>query len=85
MSSWSSCPTLSHPQGAATVAQKILHALVQPVAIGGQEVFASASIGVSLFPADATTADDLIRNADAAMYSAKRHGAQQLPVLHALI
>jgi diguanylate cyclase (GGDEF)-like protein/PAS domain S-box-containing protein len=67
-------PNLSHPQGAATVAQKILHALVKPVAIDGQEVFASASIGVSLFPADAATADDLIRNADAAMYSAKRMG-----------
>ena len=67
-------PNLNHPQGAATVAQKILHALVQPIPIDGQEVFASASIGVSLFPADAGTADDLIRNADTAMYSAKRMG-----------
>jgi len=67
-------PNLSHAQGAGTVAQKILQALGQPVPIGGQDVFVSASIGVSLFPADATSADDLIRSADAAMYSAKRFG-----------
>ena len=65
---------LSSPQGAATVAQKILHALSQPVTVRGQDVFVSASMGVSLFPADANGADELIRNADTAMYSAKRLG-----------
>lgn len=67
-------PNLSNPQGAATVAQKVLHTLSQPVTIGGQDVFISASMGVSLYPADAKNADELIRNADTAMYSAKRVG-----------
>jgi diguanylate cyclase (GGDEF)-like protein/PAS domain S-box-containing protein len=67
-------PNLSNPQGAATVAQKVLHALSQPVNIGGQDVFVSASMGVSLFPDDAESADELILNADTAMYSAKRRG-----------
>jgi diguanylate cyclase (GGDEF)-like protein/PAS domain S-box-containing protein len=67
-------PNLASPQGAATVAQKVLIAVAEPLHVNGHEVFLSASIGVSLFPEDAKNADDLIRNADTAMYSAKRLG-----------
>ena len=67
-------PNLSSPQGAATVAEKALHELAQPMQINAQDMFISASIGISLFPADATSAHDLIRNADTAMFSAKRLG-----------
>lgn len=67
-------PNLASPQGAATVAQKVLQSVAHPLQVGGQEIFMSASIGVSLFPADARDADDLIRNVDTAMYSAKRLG-----------
>lgn len=67
-------PNVRNPQAAATVAQKILHSLELPIQISGQDVFISASMGVSLYPADARNADELIRNADAAMYSAKRLG-----------
>jgi EAL domain-containing protein (putative c-di-GMP-specific phosphodiesterase class I) len=56
------------------VAQKVLHELAQPMQINGQDMVVSASIGISLFPADATSGDDLIRNADTAMYSAKELG-----------
>ena len=45
-----------------------------PIALEGQEVFVSTSIGISLYPFDACTAGDLIRNADGAMYQAKEQG-----------
>jgi diguanylate cyclase (GGDEF)-like protein/PAS domain S-box-containing protein len=67
-------PNLDDARGAAVAAQKIRESLAQVTELNGQEVFVSASIGVSLFPADAADAETLIRNADAAMYSAKRHG-----------
>jgi diguanylate cyclase (GGDEF)-like protein/PAS domain S-box-containing protein len=67
-------PNLGDPQGAAAVAEKVLESLARPMPLDGQEIFISASIGISLFPADAKDAEDLLRNADAAMYSAKRLG-----------
>ena len=67
-------PNLSDARGAAAAVQKILESLAQPIELTGQEVCISGSIGVSLFPDDATDAEALIRNADAAMYSAKRQG-----------
>jgi diguanylate cyclase (GGDEF)-like protein/PAS domain S-box-containing protein len=67
-------PNLASPQVAAAVAQKVLQSVARPLQIRGEEIFMSASIGVSLFPEDARDADDLIRNADTAMYSAKRLG-----------
>lgn len=67
-------PNLASPQGAAMVAQKVLQSVAQPLDIRGQDIVMSASVGVSLFPNDARDPDDLIRNADTAMYSAKRTG-----------
>ncbi len=67
-------PNLASPQWAAAVAQKVLQSVAKPLCIGGQDVVMSASVGVSLFPEDAKDPDDLIRNADTAMYSAKRMG-----------
>lgn len=67
-------PNLADARGAAAAARKILDSLARPTELKGQEVFISASIGVSIFPTDAADAEALIRNADAAMYSAKRHG-----------
>ena len=65
---------LGDARGAASAARKILDGLARPTELMGQEVFMSASIGVSIYPTDAADAEALIRNADAAMYSAKRHG-----------
>jgi diguanylate cyclase (GGDEF)-like protein len=56
------------------LAQEILDALARPFSIGGQEVYISASIGVTLYPQDAATPADLVRNADQAMYEAKHAG-----------
>jgi diguanylate cyclase (GGDEF)-like protein/PAS domain S-box-containing protein len=59
---------------AATIAGLLLAALAAPFDLGAQEVFVSASIGVAMYPRDATTREGLFQNADAAMYRAKASG-----------
>ncbi len=62
---------------AANTAQRILRALSAPVAVRGQEVFVSGSVGISVYPDDGADAMTLLRSADAAMYLAKRLGKNQ--------
>ena len=57
---------------AESVATRVHEALQEPFDLGGVEFFASASIGVSLFPQDATDATTLLKNADTAMYQSKK-------------
>jgi len=59
---------------AARVASRITAALVMPLKIGTREVPMSASMGISIYPDNATDIDSLIQQADAAMYQAKRAG-----------
>lgn len=56
------------------LAKKMLQALAAPFRLYGHELYVSASIGITLFPADATSADTLIKNADIALYRAKELG-----------
>ena len=58
----------------AAVATKIGQALGEPFRVKSAEVHTSASIGISVYPADGTTADDLVARADEAMYFAKQSG-----------
>ncbi len=59
---------------APAAAQRIEKALAEPIPVQGQEFFASASIGISFYPADGEDAATLIKNADLAMYRAKDLG-----------
>jgi len=59
---------------ASLVAARITEALVIPIQIGTRQVPMSASIGISMYPDNATDIDTLIQQADAAMYQAKRAG-----------
>ncbi|MDB5760410.1 MAG: hypothetical protein JWM30_3699, partial [Burkholderia sp.] len=59
------------------VCQKILHTLESPFPIGKEVAYMSGSIGVTLYPNDATTSEELIRKADQAMYAAKNAGKNQ--------
>lgn len=59
---------------AGALAERILHDLTQPMQIEENEIYLSASIGISAFPLDGTTPDILIQNADTAMYQAKLEG-----------
>ena len=65
---------LNDEESPQKVAQKIIDALVSPFRLCGRDLFVSASIGIALYPRDATQTDTLIRNADTAMYLAKEQG-----------
>lgn len=62
---------------AAKVARKLLEVFAQPFHAGGQELHLTASIGISVFPADAADMMELMKNADAALYRAK-HGGRNM-------
>lgn len=65
---------LTHPEDAGKVAHRILNDMAAPFNAGGHEIFVTASIGISLYPADGSDGDELIKNADVAMYHAKASG-----------
>jgi len=68
-------PRMENSQQAITVAQKILQAITQPIALSrNKQVHISGSIGIALFPDDGTDADTLLMHADMAMYRAKETG-----------
>lgn len=64
----------AHAENAAITAEKILQALAQPHHVAEHELHITTSIGISLYPADGDDADALIKNADTAMYHAKKKG-----------
>ncbi|WP_273205001.1 EAL domain-containing protein [Marinobacter subterrani] len=67
-------PDLTDPADAEGVATHIITALAEPYVINGQALYLSASIGITFYPEDSTNADQLLRSADQAMYSAKHAG-----------
>ena len=67
-------PNLDDPSHAPVVAQRILDSLTKAFHLNGHESFVSASIGITVFPEDATDANELLKNADSAMYRAKELG-----------
>lgn len=56
------------------IANKLLNTLSRPIEISGHEISTTASIGVSIFPEDGSDTDELLKNADIAMYKAKELG-----------
>ncbi|MBI3896675.1 MAG: EAL domain-containing protein [Gammaproteobacteria bacterium] len=59
---------------AARLAHKILTSLRRPFELLGQEIYVSASLGLTLYPHDSQDVEELLRNADVAMYRAKEIG-----------
>lgn len=68
---------LRDPNRVEFVCQNILCRLSEPFAVKGEFAYLSASIGVALSPVDGVTAEELLRKADTAMYSAKSSGKNQ--------
>jgi diguanylate cyclase (GGDEF)-like protein/PAS domain S-box-containing protein len=58
----------------AHVARTVLAAIAQPLSLAGQEVRVSSSMGITLYPTDATDGNTLLQYADVAMYRAKAEG-----------
>ncbi|MBI6924199.1 MULTISPECIES: phosphodiesterase DibA [Pseudomonas] len=59
---------------AAKLAQRIIERMREPFLFEGHRLFISVSAGISLFPSDALSAEQLLRNADSALYKAKTNG-----------
>ncbi len=56
------------------IAEKLLASFHEPFQVKGHDLYPTGCLGISLYPDDATDVDQLLRNADAAMYQAKRVG-----------
>ena len=65
---------ITHISDPGKVALRILKDLSEPFVLAGNEVYVTASIGISLYPNDGVDVDNLLKNADAAMYHAKAKG-----------
>jgi diguanylate cyclase (GGDEF)-like protein/PAS domain S-box-containing protein len=65
---------ITQTNDAATLAQKLIRAIAEPMQLNDQEIVITTSIGLSIYPDDANTAADLAKAADAAMYRAKARG-----------
>ena len=65
---------VADPIAARAVGDRIIESLKLPVNIGGRDHYVCASIGITLFPDDGSSIDDVMRNADTAMYRAKDLG-----------
>lgn len=65
---------LRQVEDAGLVARKIIDALARPFQIDGHEILVTGSIGIACCPPEGADADTLVRNADAAMYEAKKTG-----------
>ncbi|UOD31944.1 EAL domain-containing protein [Massilia violaceinigra] len=67
-------PQLNETGSVGAIAQKILDVLQAPFALGQEQAYISASVGITLYPDDARDIDDLLKHADQAMYAAKNAG-----------
>ncbi|WP_341886936.1 EAL domain-containing protein [Variovorax sp. YR752] len=67
-------PEVTDERDAERVAKRILDLMREPIFVGGQECFVTASVGIALYPRDGSTMADVLRNADVAMYAVKSSG-----------
>jgi diguanylate cyclase len=69
-----SLTVMRRSEDAALVARRILQSVSEPVRLGDHEMLVTASVGIAVFPDDGGDPETLFRNADLAMYAAKRAG-----------
>jgi diguanylate cyclase (GGDEF)-like protein len=65
---------ITAPEDAAFVARRVQEAVAAPVSVHEHELAVGATIGIAVYPGDGDSAEALLKNADAAMYSAKENG-----------
>lgn len=66
--------TLSNPNSISALAEDLLATIEQPFSVDDNEAHIGLSIGIAIYPSDGETAEELIKNADTAMYHAKNEG-----------
>ena len=69
-----------NPEAPLRMAQRVIEALREPVRVDGKELFTGVSVGIALGSAHYTTPEDLLRDADIAMYRAKAGGRHRFEV-----
>jgi diguanylate cyclase (GGDEF)-like protein/PAS domain S-box-containing protein len=67
---------LKHPQDAVFTVARLLKTVAEGFSIDAHQISITASVGVSVYPSDGHDAETLIKNADIAMYHAKKNGSQ---------
>jgi diguanylate cyclase (GGDEF)-like protein/PAS domain S-box-containing protein len=74
---------LKHPDDAKQAAERLMKAVTSPFMLGGREVFTSLSIGIALSSHGYEQAEDILRDADTAMYRAKSMGKARYEIFDA--
>ena len=74
---------ITGPDDAARLAQRLIDLASQPAEIEGRTIEGTASVGVTLFPSDGDDVEELLKNADLAMYKAKGDGGRAFRFFHA--
>jgi diguanylate cyclase (GGDEF)-like protein/PAS domain S-box-containing protein len=69
--------TIEYPSHIEDISQRIIDSLAVPFQLGQDQAYVSASIGITVFPDDATEIDELMKRADQALYIAKDSGRNQ--------
>ena len=72
------CKAVPDERVATEIAERIAEAVSKPVQLSEGEVYITVSVGIALSGSEMETPETLLRNADAAMYSAKEHGRDRL-------
>ena len=67
-------PNINGTEDARIIAKKVINTLKEPFMLGEHEAFVGVSIGISMFPVGGESVDELIKNADTAMYHVKSRG-----------
>ncbi len=67
-------PEVDSMEGLMVLAQRVNESVSEPISVGNHELYISTSIGISIYPDDGLNPEDLIKNADAAMYRVKADG-----------
>jgi diguanylate cyclase (GGDEF)-like protein len=69
---------IQNPEDTSAIAQRVLSELVQPIQLSVHQILVTPSIGIAIYPNHGSDADTLFKNADLAMYFAKRQGPGQV-------
>ncbi|PXX67767.1 diguanylate cyclase/phosphodiesterase [Pseudomonas sp. LAMO17WK12:I10] len=70
--------SLSHRDEAQHMAQRIMNKMKEPIELAGRRMVMTTSIGISVFPDDGTTCEELLKHADLALYQSKGSGRNSL-------
>ena len=69
---------LHRPEEARVLAQRVMQALKEPIELAGRKMVMTTSIGISLFPEDGESCEELLKHADLALYQSKGSGRNNL-------